>query len=196
MEKETEKNWKKELWQFFLYIVTVVVAAFLIVTFVGQRTEVIGSSMFPTLQDGNQLITDKLSYRFHEPERFDIIVFPFEDDTTSGKVYYIKRIIGMPGETIQISSDGTIYIDGEVLEETYGAEVITYTGTATEPLTLGDDEYYVLGDNRSISKDSRYEEVGTIKRSEITGRAFVRVMPFREFGLITHESGVGNLTAR
>ena len=99
-----------------LYIAAVLLISFLIVRFVGQRTEVIGSSMVPTLQDGNQLITDKISYRFGDPKRFDIIVFPHEPDHE----FYIKRIIGMPGETVEIGEDGTIYINGEVLEENYG----------------------------------------------------------------------------
>ena len=88
-----------------MYIAFVLLFSFLIVRFIGQRTEVIGSSMVPTLEDGNQLITDKISYRFHEPERFDIIVFPHEPMDE----YYIKRIIGLPGETVEIADDGTIY---------------------------------------------------------------------------------------
>ncbi len=193
--EQTKKNIINDILQTILFMVSIFVIAFLIVTFVGQRTEVIGSSMFPTLRDGDQLITDKLTYRFKDPERFDIIVFPYYDETTSEKVYYIKRVIGMPGETVQIDDNGTIYIDGEELSETYGAEVITYAGTAAEPLTLGEDEYFVLGDNRSISKDSRYAEVGNVKRSDITGRAIIRLLPISEFGIITHASGVGNLDA-
>ena len=98
--------------------------------------------------------------------------------------YYIKRIIGLPGETVEISDDGTIYIDGEVLEENYG-----YGETTPQELDgaveLGEDEYFVLGDNREISLDSRYKEVGSIPRSIIIGRAWVRLYPFNEFGLLT-----------
>ena len=163
-----------------MYIAFVLLFSFLIVRFIGQRTEVIGSSMVPTLEDGNQLITDKISYRFHEPERFDIIVLPHEPMDE----YYIKRIIGLPGETVEISDDGTIYIDGEVLEENYG-----YGETTPQELDgaveLGEDEYFVLGDNREISLDSRYKEVGSIPRSIIIGRAWVRLYPFNEFGLLT-----------
>ena len=99
-----------------LYIAAVLFLSFLIVRFVGQRTEVIGNSMVPTLQNGNQLITDKITYRFREPERFEVIVFPHEPVNE----YYIKRIIGLPGETVEISEDGRIFIDGKELQEEYG----------------------------------------------------------------------------
>lgn len=163
-----------------LYIAAVLLFSFLIVRYVGQRTEVIGNSMVPTLEDGNQLVTDKITYRFREPERFDIIVFPHEPMHE----FYIKRIIGMPGETVEIGEDGVIYINGEVLEENYG-----YGQTApqerTGEIVLGEDEYFVLGDNREVSLDSRYREVGNIPRSIIIGRAWVRIYPFDQFGLLT-----------
>ena len=163
-----------------LYIAAVLLLSFLIVRFVGQRTEVIGSSMVPTLEDGDQLITDKITYRFRDPARFDIIVFPHEPYHE----YYIKRIIGMPGETVEIGNDGTIYIDGEVLEENYGYGQ-TFPEEMTEPVVLGEDEYFVLGDNRAVSLDSRYEEVGNIKRSIIIGRAWLQLYPFDRFGMLT-----------
>ena len=163
-----------------LYIAAVLLFSFLVVRYVGQRTEVIGNSMVPTLEDGNQLVTDKITYRFREPERFDIIVFPHEPMHE----FYIKRIIGMPGETVEIGEDGVIYINGEVLEENYG-----YGQTApqerTGEIVLGEDEYFVLGDNREVSLDSRYREVGNIPRSIIIGRAWVRIYPFDQFGLLT-----------
>ncbi len=164
-----------------LYLLVAVIIAFLIVRFVGQRTEVIGSSMLPTLEDGNNLILDKISYKIHEPERYDIIVFPFRNN--SGK-NYIKRIIGMPGETIQIDTDGNIYIDGEILYETYGLEIIKNPGNALEPITLSADQYFVLGDNRNNSEDSRFSEVGLVSRDEIMGKVWLRIWPFNEFGVV------------
>ena len=166
-----------------LYIAAVLLISFLIVRFVGQRTEVIGSSMVPTLQDGNQLITDKISYRFRDPQRFDIIVFPHEPDHE----YYIKRIIGMPGETVEIGEDGTIYINGEVLEENYGYGETYPQEVEGEKVVLGEDEYFVMGDNREVSLDSRYSEVGNIPRSIVIGRAWLRLYPFSEFGILTHQ---------
>ena len=115
-----EINIVKELVGTLLYIVFVIFAVWFILTFVGQRTEVSGSSMYDTLEDGDNLWIDKVSYRFSDPKRFDIVVFPYQDSS----VYYIKRIIGLPGERIRIEQDGTIYINNEPLKENYGYETI------------------------------------------------------------------------
>ena len=112
-EEENRKGPLRELLGMLIYIGIVLAVTFLIITFVGQRTHVSGESMENTLDDGDQLIVDKITYRFQDPERFDIIVFPFHYKENT---YYIKRIIGLPGETVQIA-DGAIYIDGEVLQE-------------------------------------------------------------------------------
>ncbi len=184
MKKEKKRiNWKETM-SFILYIVAVFLITYLVITYVGQRTEVIGTSMEYTLSDHDNLIVDKISYRFHEPERFDIIVFPWkqEEDT-----YYIKRIIGLPGETVQIDDNGTIYIDGKGLQESYGREIIKDPGTAAEPIELAEDEYFVLGDNRNASSDSRDPSVGVIKRDDIIGRAWLRIYPFSRFGFIKHK---------
>lgn len=169
-----------------LYLLIVLGLTWLVITFVGQRTEVSGESMEPTLSNGDNLIVDKFTYHFQEPKRFDIIVFPFQyaEDT-----FYIKRIIGLPGETVQIDARGTIYIDGEILEESYGREIISQEtiGIAAEPITLGDDEYFVMGDNRNNSTDSRMEIVGNIKRKNIIGKAWVRIWPFDKFGVLKHQ---------
>ena len=174
---------KKEILSWVFYIAFVLVLTWVIITFVGQRTRVDGRSMMNTLHDGDNLIVEKLSYRFGDPERFDIIVFP----PTGKKEYYIKRIIGLPGETVQIDENGNIYINGELLEENYGAETIQNPGRAAKPITLGDDEYFVMGDNRNNSKDSRSEEVGNVKRSQIIGRAWLRIWPLNKFGLLKHQ---------
>lgn len=174
----------KELLDTSIYLLVVLALTYLVITFVGQRTEVSGSSMEATLSDGDNLIVDKITYRFSDPKRFDIIVFPFqyEEDT-----YYIKRIIGMPGETVQIDGEGTIYIDGEPLEESYGREIMESPGRAYEEIVLGEDEYFVLGDNRNHSSDSRDPSVGNIRRRDIIGRAWVRIWPFSKFGVLKHQ---------
>lgn len=174
----------KEILGTSLYLLVVLAAAFLIITYVGQRTEVSGSSMESTLHDKDNLIVDKISYRFHAPERFDIIVFPFQYEKNT---FYIKRIIGLPGETVQIDGQGNIYINGEILEENYGKERILYPGRANEVIQLADDEYFVLGDNRNNSSDSRDPSVGNIKRQNITGRAWLRIFPFNKFGILKHQ---------
>jgi signal peptidase I len=181
-EKKTDM--KKEILSWAFYIVVVIGLTYLIITFVGQRTMVDGRSMNATLNDGDNLIVEKLSYRFGDPQRFDIIVFPPQGDPSE---HYIKRIIGLPGETVQIDDEGNIYIDGEILEEDYGLETIQNPGRASEPITLGDDEYFVLGDNRNNSTDSRSEKVGNVKRSTITGRAWLRIWPLSDFGFLTNK---------
>ncbi len=178
------KNILKEILSTSIYLLVVLCAAYLIITYVGQRTQVSGSSMETTLSDGDNLLVDKITYRFSEPKRFDIIVFPFQYDTDT---YYIKRIIGMPGETVQIDYDGNIYINGSLLEESYGREVIQNPGRAAEPITLGEDEYFVMGDNRNNSSDSRDPSVGNIHRKDIIGRAWVRIWPFSKFGVLKHQ---------
>lgn len=173
----------REILSTSLYLLGVLCAVYLVIHFVGQRTQVQGSSMEPKLSTEDNLIVDKISYRFHEPERFDIIVFPFQyaDDT-----FYIKRIIGLPGETVQIDEEGNIMIDGEILSDVYGKEVIQNPGRAYEPIELGQDEYFVMGDNRNNSTDSRDPSVGNIRRKDIIGKAWLRIWPLDKFGLIKH----------
>jgi signal peptidase I len=154
------------------------ILAFLITKFVAHHTSVEGSSMETTLTNNDQLIVENISYYLHDPERFDVIVFPYNDE-----VNYIKRIIGLPGETVQIRN-GCIYINGELLDESYGRETIEDPGIAAEEIQLGDDEYFVLGDNRNASIDSRKEEVGLIKRSDIKGKAWLRFYPMDRVSLI------------
>ena len=171
----------KEVFSTILYILVVLLGTWLIITFVGQRTSVSGSSMEPTLHHGDQLIMDKLTYHFSEPERFDIIVFPFQYEENT---YYVKRIIGLPGETVQIDLEGNIYINGEILEEDYGLEPILFPGLAAEPITLGEDEYFLLGDNRESSEDSRFESIGNVSRSQMAGKVWFRIAPASGFGWV------------
>ena len=164
----------KEILCTSVYILVVLLITFLIVKYVAVRTEVIGPSMNPTLQSEDNLIVEKISYRFNDPKRFDVIVFPFQ---YAERTYYIKRIIGLPGETVQIDDNGTIYINGEVLNENYGKEIIKNPGIASDPILLGQNEYFVLGDNRNDSADSRDPSVGNVYRKDIIGRAWIRFWP-------------------
>ena len=176
----------KEILKTALYLLSVVCIVYFLITYVGQRTIVDGESMIPTLHHQDNLIVDKLSYRFNDPERYDIIVFPYE---YAENVYYIKRIIGLPGERVRIDEEGYIYINDEVLMESYGREVIRkeFIGLAASEIILGDNEYFVLGDNRNNSRDSRWPDVGNIHREDIIGRAWIRIWPLDDFGKITHQ---------
>ena len=174
----------KEILDTSVYLLVVLLLTYLVITFVGQRTVVSGASMEETLSDGDNLIVDKISYRFSEPKRFDIIVFPFQ---YADETYYIKRVIGLPGETVRIDDAGNIFINGEILDENYGREVIEWPGRAFEEITLAPDEYFVLGDNRNNSSDSRDASVGNIRKSDIIGRAWVRIWPLAKFGVLKHQ---------
>ena len=148
------------------------------------NSRVPSGSMENTIMTNDRVIGSRLSYKFSDPERGDIAIFRFPDDES---IYYVKRIIGLPGETIQIDDEGNIYIDGEVLQEHYGLERIKNPGSAREPITLGEDEYFVLGDNRNNSEDSRFTQVGVIHRDDIVGRAWLRIYPFDRIGFIRHQ---------
>lgn len=178
------KKFLKEAVQTSLVLLLALIISFLIVTFVGQRTVVDGDSMENTLHHGDNLIVDKITYRFREPERFEVIVFPAHYDQHT---YLVKRIIALPGETVYIDDKGDIYINDELLEEDFGKEVILSAGTAKEPLTLGENEYFVLGDNRNNSLDSRDYMVGNVLKEDIIGRAWVRIYPFDSICVIEHE---------
>ena len=183
-EETKERSIFRELGGWLLYILIIIGLTYLIITFVGQRTRVSGSSMETTLSNGDNLIVDKLTYHFKEPKRYDIIVFPYKYEENT---YYIKRIIGLPGETVQVI-DGYTYINGEQLVgDIYGAEVMEAAGIAAEPITLGEDEYFVLGDNRNHSCDSMDPIVGIMKRKDLMVRAWIRIYPFDKMGVIKHE---------
>lgn len=173
-------NIVKELVNLLVYILAVMLLCWLILTFVGQRTEVSGNSMNDTLKDGDSLWINKFTYLFDEPERYDIVVFPAKDDDDK---YYIKRIIGLPGETVWIGEDGLVYINGEPLEDdTYGKELIDETrrGIAATEITVPENCYFVLGDNRNNSRDSRV--IGCISDGDIIGKAVFRFS--KDFGKI------------
>jgi len=163
------------------YAVLIIVCVYVLPNFVIQRTIVDGASMENTLHNGEQLYVEKVSYHFDALDRFDIIVFyPYGRENEE---YYVKRIIGLPGETVQIIGTD-IYINEELLEEHYGKEAMESPGRAAEPVTLGEDEYFVLGDNRNISKDSRSEEVGNVKKENIGGKVVLRIAPLSKFGTV------------
>ncbi len=163
------------------YAIIFIVCLYILPTFVIQKTIVDGPSMENTLHNGDQLMVEKISYRLDDLKRFDIIVFyPYG---RKDKEYYVKRVIGLPGETVQIKGKD-IYINDKKLTENYGKEPITKAGIAANPIKLADDEYFVMGDHREVSFDSRYEEVGPVKKENIGGKVILRIWPLNKFGLL------------
>lgn len=186
--EEQKKNKLKKIRSiFFECMVYVLIFVFFVIIsprYIWAKAIVEGDSMESTLQNEDILIQEKINYRFNEPARYDIVVFK---STVSGKEeYWVKRIIGLPGETVQII-EGDIYIDGENLgERAKGTGEISYYGIAEEPYKIPKGEYFVMGDNRvgNESWDSRYEEVGTIKKEQIVGHVIARIYPLNKFGFI------------
>lgn len=166
-------------------IAAVILFAFVIVQFCFQTVTVHGESMQPSYYEGDVLLVNKLSYRIGAPKRYDPVLLEIENGTAVH--YTVKRVIGLPGETVQIDLEGNIYINGEILEEDYGLEPILFPGLAAEPITLGEDEYFVLGDNRNNSSDSRDASVGNIHRDDIVGKAWVRIWPLNKIGVLKHQ---------
>ena len=178
-EKNSKASFIKEL---LVYAVIIILCVTIVPRYVIQRTQVDGRSMMNTLHDEESLLVEKVTYHFKNPDRFDIITF--YPQGRDHEEYYIKRVIGLPGETVQITGN-TIYIDGEVLKESYGREPIESGGIAEEPIKLGEDEFFVLGDNRNESIDSRDgDDVGVVNKKNIDGHAILRIYPFSEFGII------------
>ncbi len=174
-----QKSFGKDLLENIVTMLIMGLMLFLILNYVGQRVSVDGPSMMTTLNDRDQLWCNKFVYKFrHEPERYDIVIFL---ESVKPRTYYIKRVIGLPGETVQII-DSVIYINGEAIEDPYPDTHYFSPGRAAEPITLGDDEYFVLGDNRNNSTDSRSYSVGNVSGSAIVGKAVFRAWPLRDAG--------------
>lgn len=163
-------------------ILVVILFAYVIVYFFGQSRTNIGQSMDVTLQGGDTVLLNVFVYQTGTPKRGDIISFKPNGSATAHSS--IKRIIGLPGETIQIK-EGIIYIDGQVLLEDRNYPLITNPGMASEEITLGSKEYFVLGDNRNNSEDSRFADIGTVKADDIEGKVWFVLSPSEHRGLVS-----------
>ena len=162
----------REIGSWVFFFVLAVLIAFGFVYSAGLKTSVIGASMEPCLYNGQSVLINKISYSFGEPKRGDVIVFlPNGNENTH---YYIKRVIGLPGETVTIS-DGRIYLDGYFYEESDSYDTIEDGGIAEKGIKLGEEEYFVLGDNRNNSEDSRSANVGAVKEDTIAGKAWFKL---------------------
>lgn len=162
-----------------IFVLVVLTITYVLVNFVVRKTVVHNVSMQETLFDGDNILLDQLSYRIGFPDRFDVICFK----SYKQKELLIKRIVGLPGETIRILA-GTIYINGEAIDDMPGLDRIANPGLASNEIILGPDEYFVVGDNREESIDSRYAEIGNIREKDILGKASFVIYPFDRFGKI------------
>ncbi len=145
--------------------------AFVIVFSVGMRTSIVGDSMEPMLGNGQEILINRVIYRLSSPKRGDVVVFLPNGNEKSH--YYVKRVVGLPGETIHIQ-DGSVYVDGALLEEDDAYDQMIDSGIAQNDLALGSDEFFVLGDNRNSSEDSRSGNIGAVRKKDIIGKAWFR----------------------
>lgn len=171
--------WFRRAIQWAADIILVVAASWFLVYGFCQQVRISGSSMEPLLQAGDVVLVNRLAYDITGPGRFDVVVFQREDQNQN-----VKRVIGLPGETVQIQN-GRVYIDGQALEAYDGLEQVSIPGMAQSPVHLGEDEYFLLGDNRDSSEDSRFANIGNVKREQIRGKVWLRIFPLMKLGIVS-----------
>src|SRR3989344_4501453 len=179
VEENNVKRKDHPFWELLQFAIVALLIVVPIRSLVAQPFIVSGSSMYPTFEDGNYLIVDEISYRFEKPARGDVIIFRFPKDR---KKFFIKRIIGLPGESFEIKNSSITIVNkdnpgGFILNEPY-IKNVSYN---YESVKLNQDEYFLMGDNRGASSDSR--SWGNVKKNLIIGRAFIRLLPLNEIGL-------------
>ena len=181
-------NFILSLFDFLKTVIIIIVLAFIIRVYLIQPFIVEGESMEPTFQNNDYLITEKVSFRIHAPQRGEVIIFHPPDNPS---LNYIKRLIGLPGDRIQIK-DGQVFVNGEKIDESYLAtDSNTFAGKESYSVTLNQDEYFVLGDNRDHSRDSR--EIGAIPRTNIVSRVWFRLLPIgqiRAFAAVNYNNSL------
>lgn len=164
-----------------LEIAIVLGIAFVFVYYIGLRTSVVGQSMMPVLESKQEILINRFIYLLTDPKPNDIIVFLPNGNEKSH--YYVKRVIGTPGDTVQIR-DGMVLVNGKPFEEAGEMDSILDAELAEEEILLAEDEYFVLGDNRNNSEDSRYANIGNVKKQHIIGKAWFVVSPYEDFGFL------------
>lgn len=171
----------KEVISWIVEIVIILVIAFVFVYYIGLRTSVVGQSMSPTLENRQEILVNRFLYSITDPKPNDVVVFLPNGNEKSH--YYVKRIIGVPGDKVQIR-DGAVYVNGQLFEEKTETAAILDAGIAAEEIVLAEDEYFVLGDNRNNSEDSRYANIGNVKKEYIIGKAWFIVSPYKDMGFL------------
>jgi len=176
--EKQKKSMKQEIFEWIMVFVVAAAMAFVVRTFIFEPVRVDGASMMNTLTDSDFMIATKFDYLFGDPERFDIVIcnYPNTDDG----MYRVKRVIGLPGETVELSA-GNLFINGELVEQNFD---MTPNETFYGPITIPEDHYFVLGDNRNNSKDSRSAMVGPLPRDMIEGHVRAVVFPFKSARII------------
>lgn len=179
--RKENKTLAKEVGTWIGEIAIAVLFALVLVYFVGYRADVVGPSMLGTLAEGDEVLVNRFVYKLTQPKTNDIVVF-FPNGNEKSHLY-IKRVIGVPGDTVQIKN-GTVYVNGKVFDEKIEAASIEHAELAEDEIEVGEDEFFVLGDNRNNSEDSRYANIGNVKKEYIVGKAWFIVSPLKDFGFV------------
>lgn len=180
-KRKTNVKLVKEVSLWILQIALTILLAFTFVYFIGLRTSAVGQSMAETIYNGDNILVNRFIYAVSNPKPNDIIVFKPNGNEKSH--LYIKRVIGVPGDTVQIKK-GIVYVNGEIFSEAISTSSIEEAGIAAEPIILKEDEYFVLGDNRNNSEDSRFANIGNIRKEHIIGKVWFRIVSWKEFGFL------------
>lgn len=178
--------WKGYILDWVIDIAIAGMIVYIITTFAFQNMYVIGNSMSPTLKNGETVLINKLTYLIKEPSRYDIVAFK-HIDSSNKEFNFVKRIIGVPGDKIEIINN-IMYVNDEVLEnfaEEHSKDATIRTGNMRYPIVVPSNSYFVLGDNKINSIDSRYQEVGMIPKKELTGKIFIRIWPFWKLEILS-----------
>lgn len=176
---QVEENNALRRWiNWIVDIIVVISLAWFAVYGYGTQIKISGQSMSPVLSTGDVVLMNRLAYDFGSPKRFDVVVFQRDDKKSN-----VKRVIGLPGEVVQIKG-GSIYINGALLEAEGELGHVSLAGLAENPVRLEADEYFLLGDNRDSSEDSRFANVGNVREKQISGRVWMRIRPLFDMGLI------------
>ncbi len=171
-EKKINRKLFLEILSWVFSGLIMVLLAFTLVYLFGLRTSVIGISMEPTLANGQEILIDRFTFLLNAPKRGDVVVF--RPNGNENAHYYVKRVVGGPGDTVLIK-DGLLYISGDIYDDKGMFDRIENGGIAESGISLGEDEYFVLGDNRNDSEDSRSSNIGIVKKDYIIGRAWFRL---------------------